>query len=106
MTTTVGGVALTAKQLERLKEVFSQPGLVAARKRITLYKSSDESLALFRTKAANMLVEISARGVASRPLKVDQARYVNQWLCDGNDMFRVFFSELNKALGYDFIQGA
>jgi hypothetical protein len=99
------GLTLTDAQLEKAKSLAQNPDVVAARKVITLYKRDDEGLALFRTQAGNMLAAITIRAACNVPLKKAQARYVNSWLVDANPMFRDFFAELNKAVGFDYIQG-
>ena len=102
----IDGITLTAAQLEKCRAVAMAPDVVKARKAITLYKYEDANLALFRVQAANHIEAITVRACLNRPLKVAQARFVNGWLTDGNDMFRVFFAALNRAVGHEFIQGA
>lgn len=101
----IDGIGLTEDQLQKCRAVFTDPDVVKARKVITLYKYEDPSLAMFRLQAARHIEAITVRAVINRPLKVAQAAFVNRWLVDGNDMFRVFFRALNNAVGREFIQG-
>jgi len=100
------GLTLTEAQASRAQSIAQDPALVAKRKAITLYKADDDGLALFRAQACNMLSAITVRAVCNRPLKKNQAAYVNKWLCDANPMFREFFVELNRAVGFEYVQGA
>lgn len=105
MSIVIDGLTLTQDQLGKLKDLFDTPEVAAARRAITLYKKEDEGLAYFRTQAGNLIVDITARAVLNRPLRKEQARFVNQWLVDGNPMFREYFAALNKTLGRRYIQG-
>jgi len=102
----IDGLTLTAEQIEKCREVAMSPDVVKTRKVITCYKYDDANLALFRVQAARHIEAITVRAVLNKPLKVDQARYVNSWLVDGNPMFREFFAALNAAVGREFIRGA
>ena len=99
------GLTLTDAQWVKCKALASHPDIVAAREVITLYKSHDQGLALFRTTAGNRIAEITVRAALNKPLTVGLARYVNAWLIDSNPMFCDFFRVLNDVLGREYIQG-
>lgn len=101
----IDGITLTPDQFEKCRKVVMQPEVLKARKVITLYKTGDAGLARFRLEAGQMIEAITVRAVLNRPLRAKQKAYVNRWLADGNDMFRVFFRTLNQAVGRDFIEG-
>lgn len=101
--TKIGGISLTAAQLERMQAVFHHPEFARTRKVITLYKADDGGLALFRREAGNVFMELAARGVTRRKLTTPLRRYVHQWMNDANPMFREAFAALNEALGYQFL---
>lgn len=89
-----------------IESVFTDEGVTRTRKVITMYKAGEVGwgLAMFRTTALHMLYEIAVRGVEHKKLTAAQRRYIAPWLVDRNPMFREFFAELNRALGYTFIE--
>lgn len=53
------------------------------RKRVTLYKRNDSSLALFRTQLMNNITEFVIRKVTNKPMTKKLTSYIDYWRNDG-----------------------
>lgn len=73
------------------------------RQLITLYKPEDESLALFRIQATNLVREITIRHVTKQALTKPCRMFLDQWMADGaggfGDNVRKFVASLESATG-------
>lgn len=86
------------------QKIFSDVALRAAAREIVMYKANDEGLAMFRVKASRILNEITLCGAEGGEPTAEHLDFIAPWLTDRNDMFRKFFTELNRVLEREYIK--
>ena len=74
---------MTAAEYEVFKAIAKRTG--AVRKKITLYKKNDESLALFRIQAFNHILRAMVRKVQGKRQLKKTSDWVKAW-DDGSDL--------------------
>lgn len=72
---------LTEKQLEKALKIMESTSV--ARKKVTMYKKNDTSLALFRIEACNMIEKAVICQVTNKPYPKKLKTYLTNWSIDG-----------------------